>query len=229
MARVIDCIKGLSEEEALEAMKLAESNIYKKSLFKFAKHCLGFKDVNQNTHGGMITALESDRKRKLIVMPRGSLKSTISVVAYAIWRLIKDPNERILIDSEVYTNSANFIHEIKAHMQTDKMMSLFGDFRSTRWTQGEIEIAQRTMKHLKEPSISAGGVSTTRVGQHYSLIIGDDYNSFKNSATQEGRRKVINHYKSNLAILEPTGEYVIVGTRYAADDVIGHIISNEIE
>jgi len=42
------------------------------------------------------------------------------------------------------------------------------------------------------------------------------------------RKKVINHFKMNTAILEPDGTYVIVGTRYAVDDVIGFILENEV-
>ena len=66
------------------------------------------------------------------------------------------------------------------------------------------------------------------MGQHYDVIIGDDYNSDKNSANPEQRKKVVDHYRMNLSILEPEGIYVIVGTRYAADDVIGHILTNEV-
>ena len=147
-----------------------------------------------------------------------------------MWKLIRDPNERILIDSEIYGNSKNFLFEIRAHMQSEKFTKLFGQFETKeRWTQGEIVIAQRTKKSLKEASITAGGVGTIKVGQHYSTIIGDDYNSFKNSANKDQRAKVIQHYRGNQAILEPSGEYVIIGTRYSEDDVIGHIISSEVE
>ena len=32
----------------------------------------------------------------------------------------------------------------------------------------------------------------------------------------------------NTSILEPDGILVVIGTRYAVDDLIGHIIENEI-
>lgn len=221
---------GLDVESQKILANKIEADIYRKSLFKFAKYCVGYSEITEGAHGDMIHLLESDKIRKMIVMPRGTFKSSIGVVAYSIWKLIRNPNERILIDSELYTNSKNFMFEIKAHLESERFTDLFGEFKTKeRWTQGEIVIAQRTKKELKEASITAGGVGTIKVGQHYTTIIGDDYNSFKNSANQEQRAKVIQHYRSNQAILEPGGEYVIIGTRYAQDDVIGHIIASEVE
>lgn len=175
----------------------------------------------------MIDALEAPTRRKLIVMPRGTFKSSIGTVAYSMWRLINNPNERILIDSEVYTNSKNFLREIRAIFQSKKFVDLFGDWRGSNWTENEITVSTRT-KTYKEASITAGGIGTVKVGQHYNIIIGDDYNSGNNSETTEMRAKVIRHYQMSTSILEPDGTYAIIGTRYAVDDVIGWIQDNEI-
>jgi hypothetical protein len=67
-----------------------------------------------------------------------------------------------------------------------------------------------------------------RRGQHYDVIIIDDANSPNNSQTEEGRKKVIDHYRYMNAILEPDGEMIVIGTRYAADDIYGFILDNEI-
>jgi len=196
-------------------------------LYVFATEICGYEEVNLRTHGEMLDALESPNPRKLIVMPRGTFKSSIGTVAYSIWRLINNPNERILIDSEVYTNSKNFLREIRAIFQSKKFVDLFGDWRGSNWTENEITVSTRT-KSYKEASITAGGIGTVKVGQHYTVIIGDDYNSGNNSETTEMRAKVVRHYQLNTSILEPTGTYAIIGTRYAVDDVIGWIQANEI-
>lgn len=198
---------------------------YKTSLYKTSKFLCGYSDVNWHTHGDMIGALEDISDRKLIVMPRGTFKSSLGVVAYSIWRLIRNPNERILIDSEVYSNSKNFLREVKAIVTQERFMKIFGDWRTDNWNEGELTISTRD-KALKEASITCGGVGTVKVGQHYDCIIGDDYNSRRNSETPEARQKIIDHYKMNLAILEPGGTYVLIGTRYAVDDVIGYAIEN---
>lgn len=203
------------------------ANGYKNSLFATAKLLLGYKDVNVQTHGRIVDCLESDSTRKLIVCPRGALKSSLGVVAYSIWILLRNPNARILIDSEIYTNSKNFIREIKAHLETERLTQVFGQFKSdSNWTEGSITIRQRTHPY-KESSITASGVGAVKVGQHFDYIICDDLNSNKNSLTDEGRKKVIAHYRLNLSILEPTGTMVVIGTRYASDDILGFILSNE--
>lgn len=199
---------------------------YKSSLYLTAKHLLGFSDVNKQTHGRAIEILESDSKRKLLVLPRGFLKSTLGVVAFSIWSLINNPNERILINSELFNNSSTFLREIKKHIMSESFMAVFGDWRTKTWNDTEIIIKPRT-KIYKEASIICGGIGTTRVGQHHSIIIADDMNSQNNTHTPEAAQKVIDHYKYGISILEPDGQYIIIATRYAANDLVGHILANE--
>lgn len=207
---------------------LALKDHYKGSLYYTCKDLLGYKDITRFTHGPMIECLESSATRKLICVPRGCFKSSIGVVGYTIWRLMNDPNLRILIDSEVYVNSKNFIREIKAHLQSPKFVAIFGDWRSNdNWNEGEITVNCRT-KVLKEATVVASGVAAIKVSQHFDVILNDDLNSGNNSLTQEARKKVIQHYQMNQAILEPNGCYVVIGTRYAADDLIGWILENEV-
>jgi hypothetical protein len=200
----------------------------KGSLFALCRAGLRYKDINKRTHGSIIKTLESDSRRKLICVPRGCLKSSLACVAYPIRLLLNNPDLRILIDSELYTNSATFLREIKGHLTSKLFTSIFGEFKSSTWNESEIIIKQRT-KNLKEASITVGGVGTTKVGQHYDVIIGDDYNSPNNTNNKENAEKVINHYKMNTSILENDGTYVVIGTRYSELDLIGHIIRNEIE
>lgn len=210
----------------LAKTRQALSYIYKKSLFHLAKFGLGYQDLTWGTHGRIIEALESDTPRKLICVPRGTFKSSLAAVAYPIFRLINNPNLRILIDSELYMNSATFLREIKAHLQSDKMVPIFGRFRNdSNWNEGEITIAQR-VRPKKEASITCGGIGTTKVGQHYDIIIGDDYNSPKNTMTPEGRKKVIDHIRYNISILEPGGTYVFTATRYHEEDITGFILKD---
>lgn len=175
----------------------------------------------------MVRALEAPTKRKLIVMPRGTFKSSVGVVGYSIWLLINNPNLRILIDSEKYENSKNFIREIKGKLEDKLVTDVFGQFRGKNWNEGEITIAHRTA-NLKEASITASGVGAGKTGQHYDVIIHDDLNTEENSQNPEQRKKILRHYQMNTSILEPDGTLVVIGTRYAIDDVIGVILENEV-
>lgn len=207
--------------EMLRALMLSD-------FFLFAKHGLGYKDLEWEVHGPCVRTLESDAKRKLVVMPRGSFKSSLGSVAYPIWRLLRDPNLTILLDSELYTNSKNLLREIKGHLASGSFAKIFGELVGEKWDEGEIILSSRT-RNRKEASITVGGIGTTKVGQHYDLIIGDDYNSAQNSDTPEKCQKVVDHFKYNLNILSPGGEYLIIGTRYAELDVIGFLLSNVLD
>ncbi len=191
--------------------------------FDFTKDFLGYKDLDHEVHNQFIKVFESRSPRKLVVMPRGTFKSTLGSVAYPIWSLLRDPNLTILLDSELYSNSKNFLREIKTHFESEKMVRFFGDQVGSKWDEGEIILKPRT-RNIKEASITVGGLGTTKIGQHYQLIIGDDYNSPQNSETVEKCQKVIDHVRYNLNILNPGGEYLFIGTRYAERDVIGFFL-----
>jgi hypothetical protein len=213
-------IKDLKVKEQTQRSILAD--LYRNNFYCFARDLVGFKDINWRTHGELCRALESPKKRKAICFPRGAFKSSLAVIAYSIWKLIKNPEERILIDSQLYTNSSNFLHAIKGYLVNPQFTYLYGDFKTKDWGE-TITIAQRK-KVWVESSITCGGVGTTKVGQHFSTILGDDYNSPSNSDTPEKCEKVINHIKYNLSILDPGGEYTFIGTRYAENDVMGWIL-----
>lgn len=205
--------------------KAALRLLYLNDFYAFAKFCLGYKDMTVQAHGEMISVLESSSPRKIIVVPRGTFKSSLGSVAYPIWRLLKNPNETILLDSELYTNSKNSLREIKGHLVSEGLTRVFGPQLGSKWDEGEIIIGPRS-KNIKEASITVGGIGTTKVGQHYSVIVGDDYNSPQNSDTVEKCQKVIDHVRYNLSILNPKGEYLFIGTRYAERDVIGFFLKD---
>jgi len=217
-------------------IKAALKQVYTQSLYATAKHLCGFKDMTAQTHEPIVSVLEGPCKRKMICVPRGTFKSSIGAIAYPIWLLMRDPNLRILIDSELYGNSVTYLNAIKNLVMLPEFIDLFSNWMPSpdqqkklgySWNDSEITIGKRN-KVLKEPSISCGGIGTTKVGQHYDVIIGDDYNSPANTSTLDQRKKVIDHYQYNQSILETDGIYAIIGTRYHEEDIIGWVIKNQL-
>ncbi len=221
-------LKAFEKLSVAEQQKIAIAGMrehWLNDFFDFAKDCLDYKDLDHEVHDQFINVFTSSAPRKLVVMPRGTFKSTLGSVAYPIWRLLRDPNLTILLDSELYSNSKNFLREIKTHFASEKVTRFFGEQVGDKWDEGEIILKPRT-KNIKEASITVGGLGTTKIGQHYALIIGDDYNSPQNSETPEKCQKVIDHVRYNLNILNPGGEYLFIGTRYAERDVIGFFLND---
>jgi predicted phage terminase large subunit-like protein len=169
------------------------------------------------------------RKKKLILLPRGAFKSSVVTVGYVLWRLVEDPDIRILISSETYSQSKTFLTAIKDHIERNEVFrGIFGNLKGEEgvWRQEEITIEGRK-RVAREPSISVSGVGMTRVGLHYDLIILDDVVSNNNINTSEQIQKIINHYRLLLSILDPGKELIIVGTRYSFADLYGHILEEE--
>lgn len=230
---VSDLIKRL-EDEDLEKQGLIIKGVIKKlaerDFFFFSKYIMGYKDLRWRTHREPCLVLESPANRKMLIEPRGTFKSSLASVSYPTWRLARNPNLTLLLDSEVFTNSKNFLREIRGHFSSNKRLHwLWGPWTGPVDSESEVIISQRT-QNRKEASITVGGIETVKVGQHYDIIIGDDYNSPKNSDTPEKCSKVIDHVRYNLNILNPraiapdglsVGEYVFAMTRYAERDVAG--------
>lgn len=158
----------LSQPQGIETIKQLIQSEYKNSLYKLT-HKLGYHQVAKEVHGEIISCLEDNSTKKIICVPRGSFKSTICTVCYPIWRLLRDPNETILIDTELYSNSVTYLREIKQQLESKPMTELFGDFRGPIWNEDQIVIKQRN-RIRKEASITAGAIGTTKVGQHYDCV-----------------------------------------------------------
>lgn len=206
----------------------AEKTVYLDHLFLFSKYCLGYKDLNNETHLPIANALQSSASRKLICVPRGTFKSSISSVSFPIWLLEHNPNLRILLDSELYANSKNFLREIKGHYEhNERFKSLFGERKGDLWGEAEIVVSTRT-KILPQPSIACSGIGAGKTGQHYDVIIADDLSSYQNCRNPDVAAKTIDHYRLYTSLLDPGGTVVVIGTRYSEIDIIGFIIENEL-
>lgn len=59
----------------------------------------------------------SDRPRKLILMPRGHLKSTLCSVGFALWRIWLNPNVRILVGTASKDLALSFVREVKQYLE----------------------------------------------------------------------------------------------------------------
>jgi len=184
-----------------------------------------------------LTIEDLRKKFRLILMPRGTFKSTISTISFPLQLLLVNPDVRILIDSETFDKSRAFMSEIRGHMESnDKYRELFkcvhGEYPDARkgtekWGDTEMNVSVRRKK-AKEPNLSCSGVGVTKVGMHYDFIISDDLHSEKNVTNKEQIQQVIDHYKLNLSLLEPDGAMIVIGTRWDYLDLYQYIIDNEL-
>lgn len=160
-----------------------------------------------------------------MLLPRGSLKTTIATVSFATQEIIRNPNIRILLASETLGQAIHYLREIKGHFESETFKQIYGDWKpKTLWTDTEIVVRPRTV-NKKESTVTCAGIDVTKVGGHYDLIIIDDCHSQKNISSRDQIDQVKTWYRLLLSLLEPKGRLLMVGTRWDFDDLYGHVLS----
>jgi predicted phage terminase large subunit-like protein len=181
---------------------------------------------------------DPNRNKLLILMPRGTFKSSIVTIGFTLQYILNDPDARILIDSETYGKAKNFLAEIKGHLEDNaKYRAIFKHIHgvypddnkknpSVRWTDAAVDLACRTVKK-KEPSISCSGVDRSINGMHFDLIIEDDLHSEKNVTNKEQIQQVIDHRKLANSLLDPGMPKITIGTRWDFQDAYNDVMTKQ--
>lgn len=229
--------KELGVEERRKYLARQKGIRGREDLMYLLQEIMGYKDgwnypigVEEEVHGELVRSLDLPQKKKLYLLPRGSLKTTVITIGGTVQKILRKPDVRILLDSEVLSYSEKILAQIKREMQKDEFVRIYGEMISKEYkeTSREFTVTTRQNFSKKEPTVYASGVGTVQVGPHYDYIIADDLHSEKNVQTSEQIDKVISHYRLLLSLLEPDGEMIVVGTRWHFRDLYSYILEEEI-
>lgn len=168
------------------------------------------------------------QRTRMKLWPRGSLKTSVCGIAYPLWRMINNPDIRILITSATEKLSGKILESIKQVLESQAFKESYGDLvgRTSKWRGKEIVIASRKNRTIKDPTVAVASVETSEIGGHWDLVICDDLHDDKNVTSREAIEKVKKHYGLIGPLLDPThGEMEVIGTRWDEADVYAHIES----
>jgi hypothetical protein len=202
----------------------------RKRLKFLCKEVLGMDQWHDPLHNQIELALDAPGNEKLFLVPRGHLKTSIVTVGGAIQQILRNPNIRILIMNGVWDFSRKVLWQIQDLLHDKSQLpAFFGPFNTPQatWTRELITVAQRNSAVAKEPTITTAGLETSLTGLHFDLVILDDLVNPENVTTREQKEKVLARYRDCKNLLDPGGKLWVVGTRYATDDLYGHILANE--
>lgn len=200
-----------------------------------ASGVLGYADVNPYTHGPYIRALEDkSKKRRMFLMHRGSLKSTLGTIVDSVAEGLADPEEcRILIVNEVEENAIGFLSEIKAHFENNELLhELFPELiprrfggPGSRWSTHKACLPRKTA--YKEWTWRAVGVGSAIVSQHYTRIKFDDVIGFEARQSPAAMKYAIDYVKAIESQLVNMDENIVDwnGTRWAIFDVYREVLN----
>jgi predicted phage terminase large subunit-like protein len=224
-------------EELSEVVRAQKEAYYSTHFYEFNRDILGWPDIYEPLHREVCDFVQNNinNKKLLVLLPRGTFKSSIVTVGYALWRILKNPNERILIANATYPMAISFLKQIKDHLERNqKIKEIFGDYFKTAdaWRTESITLRAPGEQSYrgKEPTVSVYGMGSNLTGSHFTLALLDDMVNRDTIATPEQMQKVIDFYKDTLDLLDPVGgrkQMIVVGTTWHQSDLYSWILDRE--
>ena len=154
--------------------------------------------------------------RRIIEAFRGEGKSFITC-AYAVWRLWRDVNLKVLIVSASGDRADANARFIKKIIKVVPFLSHLLPDKDQLDTQNVFDVAGALPD--ASPSVKSVGITGQITGTRAGLLISDDVEIPKNSATQKQREKLSEAVKEYDAIIVPDGEILYLGTPQTEDSL----------
>jgi predicted phage terminase large subunit-like protein len=210
-----------------QTLYTAKKNYYSKNFYEFNRDVLKWPDIYEPLHRKVCDFITNNinTKKLLLLLPRGTFKSSIVTVGYSLYRIANNPNERILIANATRPMAVQFLSQIKNHLQrNDEYKKIFGDLSQTAdsWREDRIYVAREKSYEQKEPTVWAQGIESNVVGSHFDLAILDDVVARENISSKEQIDKVKNFYKDALDLIDAEKGHkkvIIIGTTWHWDDL----------
>jgi hypothetical protein len=159
---------------------------------------------------------DAEDRRRILMAFRGIGKTWITV-AFVLWRLLRDPQLKVLVVSaskpfadSFTTFSRNLINEVP-------MLQHLRPKDDQRDSVVMFDIGPSRPAHA--PSVKSAGITGQITGSRAGLIVVDDIETATNSLTNHQREKLAEVVKEFDSILSPGGEVVYLGTPHNEDSI----------
>lgn len=174
---------------------------------------------------------------------RSALKSTIWTHGANSWEIIRNYDIRIRLESGVYDKAEEFLGNIKNTFENNDLIKwLFpetvpppGWDRLGNWSSKKIVCPARS-KYSTEATVSLGSMTGASEGGHYNLYNCDDPvglddldSQMSSSADMYRKKKRFITNKTALLDIATRDRVILVGTRYAVDDIYDVAINDAYE
>jgi len=224
----MDLAKSLKADKAAESLvNYALSRAYTSDdgFRHYLRDILGYMEIYDPFHAPIIDAVaDFNTEKRMIQAFRGSYKSSIGTIGLATWMIAREYallgtcNIRILIGSEVLELAQAFVRSIMQIMEfDDTWRDLFGDHRGDRkvrktWTDKQFMSRYKTKHTLKEYTVSTIAIDAPRTGHHYDVLLMDDLEAERSSATRDIIDKVDRFWQLTVPLLNITTESHLTNT-----------------
>jgi len=156
----------------------------------------------------------------LMVQAQRSQAKTTIAACFAVWSLIHMPHWRVLIISAGGTQAVEISTLIvRLIMTMDVLECMRPDKLAGDRTSVEAFDVHHSLKGLdKSPSVACVGIDSNLQGKRADILIPDDIESSKNSATPTQRAKIA-HLTKDFTSINATGRIIWLGTPQTQDSI----------
>ena len=163
--------------------------------------------------------------RVLINVPPEHAKSTVITTNYVVYKIVTNPNARVIVVSKTQGMARKFLGAIKTRLSHPAYMKLQvaygpnGGYKadSTQWSADMIYLGTGRDSGEKDPTVQALGFGSQIYGARADLIILDDV--VMGSNAHEWEKQIEWLQKEVITRLGRHGKLVIVGTRVQPIDL----------
>jgi len=162
--------------------------------------------------------LQHGPKRSIIQAFRGVGKSHLTA-GYVVWRLLKDPEAKILVVSASKERADAFSTFCQRLIWELEGLEYLKPRTEQRQSKISFDVGPATAS--QSPSVKSVGITSQITGSRADLIIADDVEVLNNSGTQQMRDKLSETIKEFDAVLKPlpTSRVVFLGTPQTEDSL----------
>ena len=190
----------------------------------FLKHCWKHLRLPQPTRMQYYIAdyLQQGHTRSQLEALRGIGKTWITG-AYVCWRLLRDPNEKVLIVSQSGAHSDNIAIFIRKLIDTMPILQHLTPRKDQRSSVLAFDVDGCEVS--VQPSVKSLGITSQLQGNRASLLISDDVEGQQNSATELRREQLLQQVAEYEAILQTTAgaQILVLGTPQSSESIYNRL------
>jgi hypothetical protein len=202
----------------------------RRSSFMMA-HILGFKDLTGDLHRKMALWIEGPSLRKLGLVPRDHLKTSLWTIADTMRVITARPLERVLIKNEVADNATAFLKLIKIQAETNELWRALYPERvpdvNGTWNSEALVFPRE--EEFVDPTVAAIGVGGASTSKHPTLIKEDDLIGREAADSAVKMQAAIDDHKLSMHLISDprTSQIQTFGTRWYPDDLYTWMLGHE--
>ena len=166
--------------------------------------------------------------RLCVSQPPRTAKSSLITLSYPFWLIFNEPNTNIVIVNNTQTLAENFGIKLRQlFIDYNEILELQDIRLSEKKHSNSFFMFENKDGQLYDGSIKLMGTGGTITGQDVDVLICDDLIKGFSDTTPTLLEKKIEWFRSIiLQRIEPQTKLIILGTRWASNDVIGYVQDN---